>query len=52
MNYQGSIIAQAVMEYKGRARKILIDGLVKVKLAIYHVLDETDTGYTVMKTVV
>lgn len=31
VNYQGSIIAQAVMEYKGRARKILIDGLVKVR---------------------
>lgn len=30
VNYQGSIIAQAVMEYKGRARKILIDDLVKV----------------------
>jgi beta-lactamase class A len=31
VNYQGSIIAQAVMEYKGRARKIFIDGLVKVR---------------------
>ena len=50
MNYQGSIIAQAVMEYKGRARKILIDGLVKVRLVICQGLDVSDTGYTLMKT--
>lgn len=44
VNYQGSIIAQAVMEYKGRARKILIDGLVKIEADKLKAIFDSSAG--------